>query len=174
MHEKFKGVSLAIRQPHNLGNLGEDRLSPVMSALSAADISLRDRAHAPNTHTGAYILMYNVHVHKRTVSKNALTIAKAQHYRVHLSCCLSYKRPGKELLIVLHIIAVSGSIQTHSESPTPPEQLRHPDNCGGSFQCHNKSLVLRSHALTPFYWELVRGLRVLQRGSSSRRSISPQ
>lgn len=50
MHEKFKGVSLAIRQPHNLGNLGEDRLSPVMSALSAADISLRDKsAHSQHT-----------------------------------------------------------------------------------------------------------------------------
>lgn len=45
MHEKFKRVSLAIRQPHNLGNLGGDRLSPVMSALSAADISLRDDEH---------------------------------------------------------------------------------------------------------------------------------
>lgn len=53
MHEKFKGVSLAIRRPHNLGNLGEDRLSPVMSALSTADIRLRDRNYIL-THTQAH------------------------------------------------------------------------------------------------------------------------
>lgn len=57
MHEKFKGVSLAIRQPHNLGNLGKDRLSPTrLSALSAADISLSDTKHIL-THTYAHTLL---------------------------------------------------------------------------------------------------------------------
>lgn len=58
MHEKFKGVSLAIWRPHNLGNLGEDRLSHVMPALSTADISLRETKHSFNTRPGTYILMY--------------------------------------------------------------------------------------------------------------------
>lgn len=36
--------------------------------------------------------------------------------------------------MVARIIAVSGNTQTHSKSPSPLEQLRHPDSCGGSFR----------------------------------------
>lgn len=61
-----------------------------------------------------------------------LTTAATQHYEVYLACRLPF-RHGKEPLMVPHITAVSGSTQTHSKSPTPPKQLRHPENCGGSF-----------------------------------------
>lgn len=59
-----------------MGNLGEDSLSPVMSALSAADISLKE-----------YILILayahtdtNVFVHKKNHSRNMLTTAKTAQY----------------------------------------------------------------------------------------------
>ena len=68
-------MSLAIRWSHNLGNLGEDRLSPILSALSAADISLSDNALS---HIHTHTLNVYLHVHKKEGSpKNMLTIWKA-------------------------------------------------------------------------------------------------
>uniref|UniRef100_A0A665UFQ9 Forkhead box P1b n=1 Tax=Echeneis naucrates TaxID=173247 RepID=A0A665UFQ9_ECHNA len=90
MHKKFKGVSLAIRQPHNLDNLGEDRLSPVMSALSAANVSPRDRKHPPNAYRGPHLLMYTVCA---CTQKNYLHIQKLRMDNLMLcaspQCCIS-------------------------------------------------------------------------------------
>lgn len=165
-------MSLAIRQPHNLGNLGEDKLSPICPCYQLLTSSRDTIFTCGYAHTHPYMQARTVH--KRT--------ARQKHVNNRNDAAVS---SASWLPFVIRMSSKGAFNGTAHHS----REWQHPDTLGvayaagaikapwqlrGLFQCHNKSLVLRSRALTPFYWELVRGRHVLHRGSSSRQSVSSQ
>lgn len=124
-----------------------------MPSVSTADIGLRDTKYIFNTRPSTYILIYTCTYPKERSPKHDNN-REMQHYHLHHCCSLSSRCQGKELF---NGTAHHSSELQHTDTlrvPYAAGAIKAPWQLWRLFQCHNKSLVLRSHALTPFFWEL--------------------